>query len=244
MTDDISVVYISPIVLAVHVSLHEVVERIEIDIAEKLAGEVADGESAAGWREEKTLRVRQALPVGKSAKAEAINRGIDPDDGRGEIGDKINVNELPPRERAARHGTAVRHAVNRLKCESLKTGARYAHEIAADVDFKDIGRPCVRMTDRGYVVAEPLDPVVCAALTDAAIRIRDESSLKKAMGIVKKKVVYNPVPEIGSKDLAEFGIGDDEASGWAGRVATLKKFGRKATKIVIEIGLKRHLIGA
>ncbi len=143
MTDDISVVHIAPIVLAMHIAFHELVEGVEVYIAEKLAGEVANGQSAAGGREEKTLRVRQALPVGWSAKASAINGRVNADDGGGEIGDKININELPPRERAAGQGSTARHAVNRLEGEGFKTGAGYAHEIAAYVDFEDIGRPCI-----------------------------------------------------------------------------------------------------
>lgn len=81
MTDDISIVHITPIVLAMHVAFHEVVERVEVYIAEKLAGEVANGQSAAGGREKKTLRVRQAIPVGWSAKSETINGRVNPDDG-------------------------------------------------------------------------------------------------------------------------------------------------------------------
>ncbi len=93
-------------------------------------------------------------------------------------------------------------------------------------------------------MAKPLDAIVCAASTDAAVRISDEGSLEKTMGIVEKKVVYNPVSEIGSKDLAEFGVGDDEASGGARCVAPLKKLGGETLKVVIKTGLKKELIGA
>lgn len=74
---DIEVIHITPIVAALECALHVVVKPAEIDVAEELAGEVADGQTATFGTEEETFVSRKGLPVGGAALDAAAVRWVE-----------------------------------------------------------------------------------------------------------------------------------------------------------------------
>lgn len=192
-------------------ALHKLVEHIEIHIAEQLRCEVANRQSATLGRMEKALVVRQIVPVGGFTLYTTADKRVKHNNLGCKILDKINVNHFaPPFAPVLRHSVQS-HTVNRCHTNVEQTAAVDVHKITANVHLHHIAWHSETLTFLADMAFEPPNAVMSAAPLYATVGVVNESALKHFVHIVVVQVVNNAVAEIGGKNLALLGVGDNEA---------------------------------
>ncbi len=242
-TDDIKVIHIATIMAAFQFALHKLVEHIEIHIAEKLRGKVANRQSATLGRMEQTLVVRKVVPIGRVALDTTVFQRIEHNNLGCKVLDKINVNHFaPPFAPVLRHAVP-RHPVNAFVANTKQTAAVNVHKITANVHLHHIawnGKALAFLADMAF---EPPNAVMSAAPLYATVGVVNESALKHFVHIVVVQVVNNAVAEIGGKNFALLGVGDYEAGRWARHVFARKKFIAEFVEIALKVCFETFLVG-
>lgn len=121
--NEIKVIDIAAVVLNATVPLYPLVENIEIDVAEKLRREVADGDSAAVIGIEQALVPRKGVPSSKATLDPAVDDWF-----------AIDNQTAQPHCRVSKRKILRRGRVN----DAEQTRTVDVHEVAADVELQDV----------------------------------------------------------------------------------------------------------
>ena len=209
-TDHIEVVHITAIMSAFQLALHELVKDIEIDIAEQLRSQVADGQAAAFRRVEQTFVERQPFPIRLLPLHPATYSWIKQDNGLGKILDEIHIHHILPLFRPMTRHPMAGHLVDGGKADSKQTLPIDMHEIATDVHLHHITGYGIILAFLPDMLLKPFYAIVRATSLDATVAVVDESALIHQVCVVVIEVMNDTVSKVGGKYLAFFGVGDDE----------------------------------
>lgn len=223
-------------------ALHKLVEHIEIHIAEKLRGKVANRQSATLGRMEQTLVVREVVPVGQVALYTATNKRVEQNNLGCKILDKINVNNLEPSFAPVLRHAVPRHPVNAFVANAKQTATVNMHKISAYVHLHHIARHGKTLAFLADMAFEPTNTVMRTAPLNATVGVVNESALKHFVHIIVVEMVNNAVAEIGSKNFALLWVGDYEAGRGTRSVFARKKFIAKFVQIALKVCFEMLLV--
>lgn len=210
--DDIRVINITAIVSGTQRALHELVKLIEVDVAEKLAGEVTDRKAAAvGCMEQRLARVH-SYPVFLETYDLTAGLGIEHHDLLSKPADEVDVYAVGPCLRGVAADTVVGHLTDGAGGDPEQTVTPYVHEVAPDVQVHGVTRHGPVLTLLPDVHGQTLDAVVSAPSFDAAVGVLDESTFKELVTIVEVEVMDDAVSKQRSEDLSLLGVVDDEST--------------------------------
>jgi len=153
--DNKKIIDIAPVILATQSMFDVMIEIIEINVAEQLRGQIADGQSATRRRMEQALGRRQSVPVGWLAAHDAAFDGIMEDNDFQQINDGVKIERLIPRPIGI--GQSIPEF---LQCPDhffIKQLPVNRHEIAFDVKFQDIGALAIITRTRPDKMINALD---------------------------------------------------------------------------------------
>ena len=238
-----TVVHVPAIVLAVEAAFHVVVKDAQIDIAEELRGEVADGQPAVFSAVEQAFVAGQRVPVAGAAFHQAVLGGVEQDDFSREILHKFDIHHLAPSPSVLAADAVAPHAVQPVEGDVQQFPPVDMGEIPPDVKFEYMAglRPVKAFLPE--VPLQPSDAEMSAAPADAAVGVGDEGALQHLVRVVVIQVMDDPVPELRGKHLPPLRVADDEAGGWQRTITARHQIMGKALQIPPEVALESEDIG-
>lgn len=185
------IVHIAHITAHLEAVLDELVELVEIDIGEELAGQAAYGQANAGWGAAQRFVRRYLCQQGHVAAS--LRRRVDGGLGEDGGGDLI---EPPPR------GDRPGQAGQGLLPQSPQDAPVNAREKGADVELASPAVP--RLAHQSL---QALNGGVCALAFSIGERIVDEARIPPGFDVPHQPLLHQPVSEGGREDFAQLGVG-------------------------------------
>ena len=213
------VVDVADVVPRAQLVLDVLVERIEVDVREKLAREIADRQAAFGRLVEQALVRRHQGHALRPALHLRVRPRVVEQDGVGQIHQPGFVDA--PGEQLAQDGLVD------------------ADEEIGQVAFEVERRPAPVAGNAAHLCFEAARGVEGASPGDAGAGVGDESGMEALGHRVVEHMVGDAVGEGRAPDLARFGSSDDETDGAAGRVAALLQRVGEGAEVGFLIALER-----
>lgn len=230
LMDEDEIVHISPVVAYFEGFLDELVERMEVEIGENLAREVADGETDSRRSEEEALVPRESLPIRPFSLDDAILGRIVGYDGSHEETERFGV--LSPVL-----------CVDDVFDHPEENGSVDGHEKSSYVEFEN---PCFLPVVVGCRPHKPLHalyPEGCPFSCAAGVRVVDEEILKYRIQFVDDKMVDDAVSEISRENLSFDGAVDDESNAFADGIRPVYNIRVESNEIRFVVELEFDGIG-
>ena len=237
--DNVEVVDIAAIMFHPQGPFDEVVEFRQVNVAEKLRRQVADGQAAAVGRVEQALRAGQSDPLALRAAHFAVLGRVVEHDFAGQIAHQIVVEILFPG--LAVESTAFGKAVEFLHDNIEKYLPVDVHEIALYVKFQQVAFPLEVVRARADVVFQARNAEMGAHALAAGVAVGDEGAFEKRGYIVAQQVVHHTVAEIGREDFAFDRYVGHEAYAAAHLVAAFVDLVEEFDQIGFEVHLETQL---
>ena len=195
--DEVEIVDVAAVAAEAEGFSDERVERVEVEVGEDLAGEVADGEAATGGGGEQAFVGGEAVPVGALSGDLACICGIGQGDGPGHLQDQIHI-QLPVL------------LADELPQTRPQLRARDGHEEAPDVQLQHEAAARMGCVDVADVVLEVANAIQRALAHPAGVAAFDEQPLEMRVEFGHEPVVHHAVGEGGCEHFALHGLAHDE----------------------------------
>ncbi len=238
-----TVVHVPAVVPAVEAAFHVVVEHAQIDVAEELRREVADGHPAVLPAVEQALVTGQHVPVAGAAFHHAALGGVEQNDFPREILHELQVHHLAPSPSVLAADAVASHAVQAVEGDVQQPAPVDVREISPDVELEHITglRPVKALLPD--VAFQPADAEMGTAPADAAVGVGDEGALQHLVRVVVIQVMDDPVPELRGEHLPPLRVADDEAGGRPGMIPARHQVMGKTLQIPFKVALESEDIG-
>ena len=206
--------------------LDEVIQRVEIEVGEDLAGQVPDRKAAPGRRVEKALLSRQAVPVIAVPADSAVVRRVAEYHGPAQVNEEFAILAMVPRPQERSEPVEQELSVD-------------AHEEALDVELQNVGIAGVVVRTAPDEPVDPLYSQVASLADPARVAIEDELVLEEVVDLVDDEVMNDAVAELGGEDLAFHRLVDDESERGAGCVGPCIDLFAQAQEVLLVVNLER-----
>lgn len=202
--------------------LGKLIECVEMDIGEKLAGEIADWQAKSFRRMQQTFMSRHPVEQGRGRTQ---NRG----------GARIVQNDLP--DQTAQPFFLHPRLDLRQYCMTIDAG-----EKIGDIRFrhKSRARPVARHRPRKSRNAAA--SVVAAPPRNAGVAVADETAVKTIPYRVENQVMHNTIPKTGRPDFAGFRMRYHEGKTAANLIAAVLQIAPQGHQVSFQIGLEGKLM--
>lgn len=225
-----NVVHIAPIMFYFQYALDIVVEIGQIDIAEYLASEIADWQSASFGRVEQAFRGGQTLPVFRVSFGEAVYRRVVEYD----LAEQVNGQVGNFFTQFARTDDPLHLFKKYLSVDG--------HEEALNVEFEDVCRGAVVIGYRAHVVLYPLYAIRGTEALATRVAVPYKSALEQVVYVVVYEMMHDPVFEIGGEYFTFHGVIHDEIYTFADLVRPVVNLRCEFEKIMLEIHFEFELV--
>ncbi len=198
-----NIVNISSVITYRQVALYKMIEFIQIDIAEKLRCEIADGQTTIFVRMEQTFCFRQLIPVAFLSFYDTICCGVVK---------YCFFDKLKDKRQAAANPVLLPSQFSFYFLE--KHDLIHRHEISLDVELEDVTIFGIILRTGTDEVIYSLNAVMCAFSFAAAITVIDKGFFKYAGDAIVNVMMHHPVFEIRCEYFTLHRFVDDETDAW------------------------------
>ena len=206
VTDYYTIVYITAIILAFQHALDELVEWIQVHIAEKLTCQVADRQSKTVCEVQHALCRIETYPAFQLSHNNAILARIEHYDYLCQPTDKIHVQHVVPYNRRVLADTMCCHLPDCADSKLQQLRSDNVHEVTPDIRVHSIARPLPIQRLLSAKVRNSANSVMRSPALDTRIAVLNERPLEELMRVVEIQVMHNSVSEHRSEDLPFLGV--------------------------------------
>ena len=242
-TDKVKIIDIAAIVPTAQIALDEIVEFPQIDIAQQLTRQVADGQSAAFWTAKEAFFSRKIPPSVTIAVYATSQSRVEQNDFTRKIFHEVHIHAHLPRFRTAAAATLPSHVSQTAQGNLKQQLAVDVHKISANVHFQDIARFAVVLAFLQDMVSQSVDAEMSATMLDTRIAVENKSAFQHLMHVVVIQMMHDAVAEVGSENLAKFRVVDQEARAWARLISARPQVVAQRSEVFLEPRLKESLVG-
>lgn len=233
--DDIEIVDITPVMPAPQHAFYELIQLVEIDVAEQLRGQVADRKSDARRCFQQAFRRRQPVPIRQRADYPTVLHRVAEQRRANQEIDQLHVEMLYPAGPAF-IAFAERAANNIVKYPFVDT-----HEIASQIEFEYVCRSRVIVRTTADVMFETLNAFERTFLLTARVTVEDHTPFEQWGEIVEQQMMHYSVPKGRGENFALDRPIRNEADTRRGSVCSVPYLVVKYDQVVFQIHLESQL---
>lgn len=205
---DVEIIDITSVMFAAQVPLHVLVQSPQINVAEKLRGQIADRQSYTFRCLPQAFRRRQPDSVRLSAPDFAVLHRVAEYDPMQQKIHQIHIQLLLPTDSGRRQGIAA--AVECPMDNIVQPLLGDTHEVTFQVELQNIGIARIVVRATAYVVPDASDPFARTFAFATGVAVEDHACLEQRRQIVEQQMVHDSVPELRSENFSFYRFVHDE----------------------------------